>query len=66
MVQLQDQRNVRAFTPHFIHTRGRTVLQMESPVWEEVLEHGRGSPTWADSPSAGTVGEGQKQESFAR
>ena len=66
MMQLQDQRNVQVFNPHFIHTRGRTVLPMGSPVWEGVLEPGKESPTSADSRSAGTGGEGQRQESFAR
>ena len=38
----QDQGNVQAFSQHFIHTRGRTVVQMESPVWEGGLARGRG------------------------
>ena len=38
----QDQRSVQAFSQHFIHTRGRTAVQMESPVWEGGPVHGRG------------------------
>ena len=64
-IPLRDQGNAQAFSPHFIHTRGRTVVQMGSLVWEGVQVHGRGSPTSAASQSAGTGGEGQRQESFA-
>ena len=65
-IPLQDQRNVQAFSPHFIHIRARTVVQMGSPAWEGVLVHGRGLPIWEDVLFAGTAGEEQRQESFAR
>jgi len=61
---LQDQRNVQAFSPLFIHTRGRIAVQKGSPVWEGELVHGRGLLIWEDNQSAGTAGEEQRQESF--
>ena len=65
-IPLQDQRNVQAFSPHFIHIRARTAVQMGSLAWEGVLVHGRGLPIWEDVRFAGTAGEEQRQESFAR
>ena len=62
---LQDRRNVQAFSPLFIHTRGRIAVQKGSPVWEGDLARGRGLLIWEDNQSAGMAGEEQRQESFA-